>query len=315
MSVGHQTKMSNIVWLAMFCSGVALYGGAAGCGVKQTSALRSDDANDVDTDGPGLDAALDANTTDAMLGPWSAPAKVDPAASALLAEDDATLSPDELEMTFAIVVGADKQLSRIKRATTASAWGPVASLNIQIAAVTDQTPRYASDGLTLFFASNRAGTEDIYKMTRATTASAWSAPMALAEVNTAARERWFAPCDGGRYLLISDRTTADNLDVYEGTLGGGAPTRLASFSSATNETGAFLSFNCKHAFFATTIGTTLGVMESFRIANAWTTPAPVLEINTATFSEQDPWMSVDGKRMLFVSNALGTNDVYMITRM
>ncbi len=317
MLVGHQMKMKRIVWLALFFGGPSvLLGGMSGCGVKQTSSLRSDDASLVDSTGPGRDAVvLDAPTIDAMLGPWSAPAKVGPVASAALEEDDASLSPDELELTFAIVVGVEKQLSRIKRATTTSPWGPVTSLNIQIPAVTDQTPRYTKDGLTLFFASNRGGNEDIYKMTRATTASAWSAPMAVAEVNTAARERWFTPCDGGRYLLISDRTTANNLDVYEGTLGGGAPTRLASFSSAANETGTFLSFDCNHAFFATTIGATVGIMESFRVANAWTTPTPMLEINTATASEQDPWMSIDGKRMLFVSNASGTNDLYMITRM
>ena len=317
MAAGHHMKMNNIARLAILlgsAGGLAI--APSGCGVKQTPAQLIDDANRVDAPISSDDAVIiDASTVDAALGAWSAPARVVPAAEAAVSEDDASLSPDELEMTFAIVVGTQKQLSRIKRTSTASPWGPVASLNIQIAAITDQTPRYAKDGLTLYFASNRNGTEDIFTMTRATTASAWSAPTPLAEVNTTARERWFAPCDGGRYLLISDRTTADNLDVYEGTFGGGAPTRLANFSSATSETGAFLSFNCKHAFFATTIGTTLGVMESFRIANAWTTPTPVLEINTATSGEQDPWMSNDGKRMLFVSNALGTNDVYMITRM
>ncbi len=317
MAAGHHMNINNIASLAILLGSVGVLSlAASGCGVKQIPAQLIEDANRVDGSVSIDDATIiDATTVDAALGAWSAPARVVPAAEAALSEDDASLSPDELEMTFAIVVGAEKQLSRIKRATTASAWGPVTSLNIQIAARTDQTPRYAKDGLTLYFASNRNGTEDIFTMTRTTTASAWSAPTPLTEVNTAARERWFAPCDGGRYLLISDRTTVDNLDVYEGTLGGGAPTRLASFSSATNETGAFLSFNCKHAFFATTVGTTLGVMESFWIANAWTTPTPVLEINTATFGEQDPWLSNDGKRMMFVSNALGTNDVYMMTRM
>lgn len=312
MSAGPQTKMQHIVWLAM---GFGLLSVSAACGVKQTPALLTDDAIRDDAPVADLDAAVDPNTTDAALGAWSAPAKVDPVAMPALQEDDASMSPDELEMTFAIAVGGTKQLSRVKRATTSSAWGAVTSLNIQVANVTDQTPRYTKDGLTLYFASNRGGNEDIYKMTRATTASAWSAPTAVAEVNTAARERWFAPCDGGRYLLNSDRVTADNLDVYEGTLGGGPPTLVASFSSATNETGAFISFNCKHAFFATTVGTTLGVMESFRIANAWTTPTPVIEINTASNAEQDPWLSIDGKRMLFVSNVLGSNDLYMITRM
>ena len=304
-----------MVWLATALSCATFLSVSAACGVTQTPASPTQDAVPKDAQGSNLDAALDAATTDAALGPWSAPAKVDPVAMPTLQEDDASMSPNELEMTFAIDIAGDKQLSRVNRATTTSAWGAVTSLNIQVANVTDQTPRYTNDGLTLYFASNRGGNEDIYKMTRATTASAWSAPTAVAEVNTNARERWFAPCDGGRYLLNSDRGTANNLDVYEGILGGGPPTRVASFSSASNETGAFISFNCKHAFFTTAVGTTPGVMESFRIANAWTTPMPVLEINTAIYAEQDPWMSIDGKRMLFVSNMLGSNDLYMITRM
>ncbi|MBP9086412.1 MAG: PD40 domain-containing protein [Kofleriaceae bacterium] len=303
--------MNKINWLAFLLGSVSMMSvGASGCGVKQTSVVPGDDANRVDA--PAL--LSDAATIDARLGAWSTPAKIDAAASMMLAEDDASLSPDELELTFAIVVGTQKQLSRIKRATKASAWGPASSLNIQLAGVTDQTPRYAKDGLTLFFASDRAGNEDVYKMTRATTAAAWSAPTAVSEVNTPARERWFTLCEGGRYLLISDRAMADNLEIYEGVLGAGAPTQLTN--TPVNETGPFISFNCEHGFFATTIGTTLGVMESFRIADAsWTTPTPVLEINTEMFDEQDPWLSADGKTMLFVSNALGTNDVYMITRM
>jgi Tol biopolymer transport system component len=51
------------------------------------------------------------------------------------------------------------------------------------------------------------------------------------------------------------------------------------------------------------------------MAATWSTPTPISEVNTAASNEQDPWMSIDGKRLLFVSDSSGNNDVYQMSRM
>jgi Tol biopolymer transport system component len=313
MSVGYQARhlARNVAFSAL-----ALLAAPA-CGVKLTAAPGTDATARSDDAGIDLfDAAPDASTVDAMLGAWSAPQKIAPIATTAN-EDDASMSPDQLEITFAIQANGNKQLSRVTRATTASPWSTVRSLNIQLANVTDHTPRYSKDGLTLYFGSTRnAGNEDIYMMTRATTTGPWGPPTALpAPINSGSKERWFAPCEDGRYLMVSDRQTANNFDVYEGTIGGAAPVRVAALSTANQETGTFLSANCKHAFYTTTIGAKVGIMETVRNGAGWTTPAPVTDVNTAAANVQDPWLSTDAKLMLFVSDASGSNDLYMITRM
>ncbi len=45
----------------------------------------------------------------------------------------------------------------------------------------------------------------------------------------------------------------------------------------------------------------------------WDTPAPITELNTA-FSEEDPWMSPDGRTLVFSSNRGGSYDLYISTR-
>jgi hypothetical protein len=292
---------------------------ATGCGVKQVS-LADRDARS--PDGSTIDAKPDAPSVDATLGVWSAPTKVTPASSVALQEDDASLSPNALEITFDVTANGFKQLFQATRPTTNGAWSAPTPLFITATVTfTDQTPRYASDGLTLYFGSTRpggTGGEDIWKITRAATTSAWGRPVPVAEVNTTLNERWFAPCDDGSYLLIANRTAPTDLDVYEGKLGSGVPAVRSDVLSKVgyDETGTFVSFNCKHAFFTSVLHglATFDIFESVRTGTSWTTPTPVTDINTPTFGEQDPWMSVDTKHMLFVSNVGGTLDVYEISR-
>ena len=46
---------------------------------------------------------------------------------------------------------------------------------------------------------------------------------------------------------------------------------------------------------------------------AFGAPEPVAEINTAS-SEQDPWLSLDGRRLWFSSDRSGTNQLWETTR-
>jgi hypothetical protein len=307
-------RQSEIRSATLACIGMLLFG----CGVNLSPGAETDAsvADNIDA----RDRAADANTMDAMLGAWMGMTPIAPAALANVGEDDASMSPNELEIVFAIAGTNVKTLHQAKRATRGSAWGTPQPLLAAIAGVTDQTPRYAGDGLTLYFGSTRAGAtgplgnENVWKIKRDNLTSAWGTPTPVAEVNSLSAERWFAPCDDGRYLLISDRKTAGDLDVYEGKLGAGAPTHLALFSSTAAETGTFLSANCKHAFF-TTRNASFDIMQAERNGASWTTPVPVTEVNTATINEQDPWLSADGHTLVFVSDVAGTNDVYQMTRM
>jgi hypothetical protein len=267
----------------------------------------------------------DATTLDAMnapLGPWMMIVPVGPAAVPNRAEDDASMSPNELEITFAIAANNNKQLYSAKRASAGAAWSGAVALAFHVVGAIDQTPRYASDGLTLYFSSTRpgsvgqAGNENIWKVIRTASDADWGSPQPMDEVNSNARERWFAPCNDGRFLLSTDRGTPNDLDLYEGSLNSGlAPTRIDALNTLSNEIGAFLTSDCNQVLFSNPAGGTLDLYIAHRIAAIWGNPTPIMEVNTALGNEQDPWMSTDGKRLLFVSDSSGSNDVYQMSRM
>lgn len=86
----------------------------------------------------------------------------------------------------------------------------VAELN---SAVSDDDPTLTGDLLEIYFASNRAGSEDVWRSTRETVDDPWGMPMPVAEVNSFSLETFpEVSLDGLVLLLASDRS--GSLDVY-----------------------------------------------------------------------------------------------------
>jgi Tol biopolymer transport system component len=40
----------------------------------------------------------------------------------------------------------------------------------------------------------------------------------------------------------------------------------------------------------------------------------ITELSTAQFNEEDPWVSADGRTMMFVTNKDGLQQIYQVTR-
>jgi hypothetical protein len=263
----------------------------------------------------GSPATDDGPEPDAPLGAWGAPQKVGVAATGL-AEDDASLSQSGLELVFARVNTTDNQkdLFYTSRPDLQSAFGPVTKLPFSADNSAEETPRFSDDDLTLFFAKTNAGNAlDIHRVTRpAPGSTAWGTPSLVQGVNGALVDKWFMPCDGNRYLMILVA------DVAEGTLGGGAPTVVGDLSTAQSETGPFVTSDCLTTYFASTRpdGATNRIYTSSRAAvgQPWSTPVVFDDFAALGGDQQDPFLSKDQRTFVFVSNADGTNDVYISTR-
>ena len=291
----------------------------AGCGARLSGNAVEADA--VDASAPSTDAALsDTAAPDAApLGPWSAPAKVGVAATAMTNEEDVTLSSSALEMVFVLAGAGGKDLYYTSRASLTAAWQPVTRLPFNGAA-SEESPRFSSDDRTLYFASDRrtTGDLDIFSVARPAAGSTqWDPPRLVAGVNTGASEKWFSPCDGGRYVVV--RSTANRgTDLFEGTLGGGAPTPIDSLNTADGDTGAFLSRDCLTLYFASFHVVPEKIFVSRRAAATapWPAAAPVDEFKLAggNGNQEDPWMSSDARTFVFASDASGDKDVYLSTR-
>jgi Tol biopolymer transport system component len=280
---------------------------ACGCNAKI-----SDAPVDGSNGRPDTSNAIDAPPDTAVLGAWGAPQPVPGAADPALNEDDETLSSTTTEFYFSIVIAGAKDLYVMTRASPTSPWGPKTALTQFNTTGQEESPRLSPDDLTLYF--GRDG--DIFMATRTAVGQPWGAATAVGQnVNTANYEKWLAVCSGG-YFMVSRNGGGQGQDLYEGTLGGPAATVVTSLNSASNEISTFLSADCLTVYFASNRGATTDLYMATRptATSAWGSAIVMTDFNTATFGEEDPWISTDQRTFSFASDAGGTKDLYISTR-
>ena len=103
------------------------------------------------------------------------------------------ISSDDLDLYFASNRGGDFDIWLSSRASASDPFGDPSLNSGIVAAVNDPLfdeggPSISSDGLTLFFNSNRGGNWDIWVSTRLTTSASFDAPSNVSSVNTGANE-------------------------------------------------------------------------------------------------------------------------------
>jgi Tol biopolymer transport system component len=284
-----------------------------GCGIKLADQPVEVDAAP-DAVKPPVDAGIDSMMP---LGNFGVPAKIPALASATSPEDDLTLNNTETELIFAINLGAGAGLKNLyvsTRANTGAAWGAPVAITALNTADNEHGPRLSADGLTLYFGTLRGGTsEDVWMSRRTNATSPWQAPTVVAYASSAAADRWFTPC-GGKYLVASDRTTAGDLDIYEGVIGQAA-VRMPLSGTGT-DTAPFLTTDCLTMYWAKDIGGgNVDIVYATRttIDAAWQMRGSVPIVSTAG-REEDPWLSADGRRLYLASSVDTELDLYVATR-
>lgn len=261
-------------------------------------------------------SAGDSSQGDAALPSFGTPAKHPAASSATLEEDDGSLTSDGLEMVFSIrdTTAGVKNLFYTKRASLTATWSTPTKLAINSSA-SDETPRFSTDDLTLYFASGRAGGAgglDIWRATRATRgATAFATPALVPGPNSALFDKTYTPC-GGSYVIVRGG------DLAGGTVGA-PPAPLTNLNdAATTETGPFLTKDCLRIYFASARDGTTKIYASSRTTMTAPWAAPVIATDlpmvAGATSMEDPWLSPDERILSFAANVDGTKDQYIIAR-
>jgi hypothetical protein len=264
------------------------------------------DARPGDPDAVDGDAAIDAPV---QLGPWTTPQIIQGANTANVSDDDGALSSNTTELVFAYVDPTTnaKDLYIMTRATPAQPFSGRTRLPFN-SAVSDETPRFSTDDLTLYFASSRGTSLDIYQVKRPTVGGAWGTPTLVTGPNSTGAEKWFTPC-GNTYVVVV------NNDLAEGTLGN-APALIGTVNSATTETSPFLSKDCLTMYFASDRGGTVQLYVSTRTAvgAAWTAPSRFIDFQGLGGAQEDPFISADQRTFVLTSTIGGSKDLYISTR-
>jgi hypothetical protein len=240
------------------------------------------------------------------------------------------LSPDELTI-YSGSSSADLYVAH--RATTTDAFGTPAPMMALNSSSQDYDPTVSSDGLTLWFDSNRVANQGyhLYVATRPSTLADFGTFGLAAMLNgsdvTKDDTEPFVTADGNELWFISTRAGGlGGNDIWHATRTGGgfsAPVPAAELNSTSIENLPMLSSDRLTVYFAsaraapgTKGGTEVWTAHRSTINDGFSTPMLVDELNTVN-NDYATWLSIDNCRM-YVASSDGTSSlrlgIYMATR-
>jgi hypothetical protein len=298
----------------------------AACGRIGYEPVASDGGGGAEGDASRPDAAPpDAGAPDAEpLGPFGAPLVVAALVSTAL-DDDPTLTEDRLEMFFNSnrpggLGSGDIWVTR--RTAAIDPWGPPEAVTELSSSAHDTTPEVSADGLTIYLSSERAGgagAGDIWRSTRPARDLPWTAPVRVTELSTASDERSPTLLDADLTMLFSsDRPGgAGGHDIYVTARSAvadpwGAASLVVELSSPGYDSEPAPWRGGLELLFASDrggAGTDLYASRRPSLGSPWEPPLPVEELNS-TADDDDPWVSADGRYIVFASSRGGDNDIY-----
>jgi hypothetical protein len=286
----------------------------AGCGFSVPGSAPGDARDDAPAD--ATDAPIDMAVP---LGPWGTP-KIITELSAGGSEDDPTLTGDLLEVYFNL----NGDIYGSARGTASAPWPmpvPIAAVNSTTA--TETTPEVSPDGLELFFSSNRlggTGGHDIYVSSRQNRGDAFGTPVRIAELASGNDDVTATTFTPGALVMYFTSVRAGSLDMYRTTRGSrtgmwSTPMLVAELQTPGVETEPTLTPSDTYMILSSDGP---GIRDLFvttraTVSDPWDTPVPITELNTG-FSEEDPWLSPDGRTLVFASTRDGAYELYIVTR-
>jgi hypothetical protein len=219
--------------------------------------------------------------------------------------DDPTLRADLLEIYFNR--GSDIYTST--RSAPGRAWAdptPVDELN---SAGTDTSPELSPDGLTIYFASARSGSLDIWSSTRMTVTERWSAPARVPELSSSMLDTNPTISADGLRLVLSRGASSSAREIYESRRGTPTepwetPMLRPELSATRNDAGPMLASGGTSIVYFSDAPGGAGDSRSLFFARRraldgpFDAPARIDELDSDG-DEEDPWISEDESYMVF----------------
>jgi hypothetical protein len=238
--------------------------------------------------------------------------------------DNPSLTADMLEIFFTSERnGGSADIFVAERAARAEPFGPAQLVAELSAADVETSPAVSADGLTIWFASARAGglgDLDIWVATRDSRGSAWSPPSNVDALNSGGKEIPRPPGQRARVMpMASDRDMPGYYQIHFAARSDGAaqfaepvPVPELSFPDESTVDG-FLSDDGLTLLYVT--GPPFGPADLYSASRRSTAdpfeyPTPLEELNTPD-DERDPWLSPDGTELYFASDRSGHYDIYV----
>lgn len=298
---------------------------ALGCG---RVGFQHGDPGPVEDGGALSDGALDGGMGGWRFGPA---VRMDELSELGSDEDDPTLTEDMLEIYFEHEPRfGDSDIFVARRTSVSEPFGTPVRAGELSSPERDSTPEISADGLTIYLASARLGGGatsglDVFVSTRASRGAPWSTPVVVAGLNTGRAD--LAPAisaDGREALFASARDApsgSSDLDLYRARRAGpadpwGTPERVAELSTSGSDVGPFGWTDLGEIFFATSGRGSAGtdIWTARRDATGTYGSFRRLDELATRETDSDPWVSADGRLIVFASNRAGSLDIYFAVR-
>jgi Tol biopolymer transport system component len=243
------------------------------------------------------------------------------------ADQGPTLTGDLLEIYFSSNRNSQNNYDIFvaKRATATSAWGTPTEVVELASASYDMAPEISTDGLTLWYASERgtpAGGADIWVTTRASRSSGWAAPVRDATLSTTGYDIDPALGDDGLTMtLTSDGNGGALAAIYIATRATpssawNAPVLVPELDTSDRESAGSLRSAGRVLYLGHEVATNnFEIYTAVRTSATSAFAAPVLvdTINSAQL-DFDAWVSLDERTMFFSSSRSGDLEIYEAQR-
>lgn len=263
------------------------------------------------------DAPIDTTmiTTDAPLDgppyvPWGTPVALTSLESPGSGETDPAVSSDKLTAVFVAdtaVNDADIYIATRNAVTDTFTYTLLTALNT--ATFNDESPEISGDGNTIYFTSNRSGSDEVYKSTFTTV---WSAPILAVDLSSASNDGDIAISPDGLTAVVQRAGSTNRFYIYTR----GAVTDLfanGTIHTELNVTGdiAAPTITNNGAIMYLHAGGSRDLYVATRMGNGtYTTPVAVTELNMAAIRDAAPFVLQTDDYMIFER----AGDIYETTR-
>jgi len=269
----------------------------------------------------GNSGGTGGNTVDGGLG-FGTPQMVPGLRSDSDEVQDPSLTFEELEIYFTSPTGGLNDIWVSRRTLPSDPWGPSTLVTELSSPQNDEDPEVSVDGLIMYFASDRGGDgRRLYVARRRTRDTPWETPARVDTLGASALDEAPALDRGQLYLVFaSQRGTASVPHLFgttrpDASAAWPAASEITALTSAWSDSDPALYSDGRGLLFASRRLTQGGKADLFQATRSdagapfASSLAPITELNTS-YTEEDPWVSQDGRHIVFTSDRSGRSRIY-----
>lgn len=256
------------------------------------------------------------------FGAFGSPVNLGAGVNSVAVDIAPALSGDALTLVFLSDRSGASDLYQATRTTTLALFGPATDLGAPNSPQMEFGATLSRDGLSLFFASDRGGSFQLYTAVRATTAAPWSAAVLVGGTIASEEVRGVTLSKDGTELFYNHVTPISELvratRVVQGFDVVGLVTELnqgADGNPTLSDDGLTIYFETRRPPHPTDSDIYVAVRAA--VGAPFGPPNPVGVVANGGLDETDPEISDDGTTLMFTAalpDSLGGPDVYQVTR-